>query len=212
MSSPNLRLLPGDAPRPSGGAPDPDEALVAQATAGDMAAWAKLYERHFAGVLRHICFLSGDASIGEDLAQEVFARALAGLDRFGQRSAFSTWVHGIAVNTVRKHRESQARAVRVRERAARIAAITGPDDDLDRRSLQQARVQALYQILDRLPLHLREAFVLRDLEGLAPAEAAAQLGISPGNLAVRATRARQRLRAELERLGWLSPMPEEGVS
>ncbi len=209
MSSPNLRLLPGDAPRPGGGAPDPDEALVARATAGDMAAWAKLYERHFAGVLRHICFLSGDASIGEDLAQEVFARALAGLDRFGQRSAFSTWVHGIAVNTVRKHRESQARAVRVRERAARIAAITGPDDDLDRRSLQQARVQVLYQILDRLPLHLREAFVLRDLLGVPVREAAAQLDVTEENVRVRAHRARARVHDELVAAGWIDASPKE---
>jgi RNA polymerase sigma-70 factor (ECF subfamily) len=64
----------------------------------------------------------------------------------------------------------------------------------------------VHAILADLPEHLREAFVLRDLEGLAPDEAAAQLGISPGNLAVRATRARQRVRAVLERQGWLEPL------
>ncbi|MBC8071836.1 MAG: hypothetical protein IAG13_26150 [Deltaproteobacteria bacterium] len=52
--------------------------------------------------------------------------------------------------------------------------------------------------------------MLRVLAGGPPAAAAALLGNSTGNLAVRATRARQRLRSELERLGWLSPLGEEG--
>ena len=85
-----------------------------------------------------------------------------------------------------------------------------PHVDIDRAHLARERARVVYSILAEMPEHLREAFVLRDLEGLAPSEAAAQLGISPGNLAVRATRARQRLRAELEKLGWLSPLAEDG--
>jgi RNA polymerase sigma-70 factor (ECF subfamily) len=70
------------------------------------------------------------------------------------------------------------------------------------------RAEVVYALLEDLPEHLREAFVLRDLEGFSPPEAAAQLGISPGNLSVRVTRARERIRRELERLGWLPPRDE----
>ena len=51
--------------------------------------------------------------------------------------------------------------------------------------------------MEALPDQLRVAFVLRDLEGLSPEEAALRLDITPGNLAVRATRARQRIRKQL---------------
>ncbi len=64
------------------------------------------------------------------------------------------------------------------------------------------RAEALVAVLDSLPGHLREAFVLRDLKRHSPAEAAEMLGISRGNLRVRATRARARIRRELVRLGW----------
>jgi RNA polymerase sigma-70 factor (ECF subfamily) len=77
---------------------------------------------------------------------------------------------------------------------------------VDRLHQQDARMRLLYEILATLPENLREAFVLRELEGLPPDEAAAQLGISPGNLAVRASRARAKIRRELERLGWMEEL------
>ena len=48
-------------------------------------------------------------------------------------------------------------------------------------------------------------FILKDLEGLSQREIATQLGITENNAAVRATRARARVRDELEKLGWVSP-------
>jgi RNA polymerase sigma-70 factor (ECF subfamily) len=63
-------------------------------------------------------------------------------------------------------------------------------------------MRLVYDILATLPENLREAFVVRELEGLPVDEAAEVLGISPGNVAVRASRARARIRKELERLGW----------
>ncbi len=218
MSSPNLRLLPerdaapsrshAQATAPTGDAAA-DTSLVARSLQGDMAAWGQLYGTHLPGVLRHVCFLTGDANLAEDLAQETFARALAALDRFAHRSSFSTWVHGIAINTVRKHREAAARQVKVRERAARIAAVSPPVDELDRQQVQQARIEALYAILDHMPQHLREAFVLRDLMGVPVAEAAAQLDITEENLRVRAHRGRARVHDALVAAGWIEPEPEE---
>jgi RNA polymerase sigma-70 factor (ECF subfamily) len=73
----------------------------------------------------------------------------------------------------------------------------------------QRRAAALYAILDRLPQHLREAFVLRDLEGLPIPEAATLLGVSEANLRVRAHRARERIHAALVGEGWIDP--EAGV-
>lgn len=190
---------------------DPDRGWVTAAAAGRMDAWGQLYQAHYAPVYRHLRYLAGADAPLEDLAQEVFARALTGLRAFDGRSAFSTWLHGIAVNVVRNHwrasRNTQTAHQRLRDIHEVHQAQTG--GDVDRRHVQRRRAEAVYAILAELPEHLREAFVLRDLEGLSPAEAAAQLGISAGNLSVRASRARERIRRRLEADGWL-PSQREG--
>lgn len=184
--------------------------LVEQARGGRTDAWAQLYQLHFAPVFRHVRYLAGDHTAVEDLVQEAFARALVSLRDFDGRSSFSTWLHGVALNVVRNHWRSTASTAKAHERLRAIHEVREavPHAGLDRTHLVRERAKIVYAVLAEMPEHLREAFVLRDLEGLPPHEAAAQLGISPGNLAVRATRARQRLRAELEKLGWLSPLEE----
>ena len=169
-----------------------------------MGAWARLYQTMFPAIFRRVCFLTGDVLIAEDLVQETFARALVALETFDGRSSFSTWLHAIAFKVVhkywRKNRNAAAAYQRLTEAvAAGVPPGTAPDDG----AVLNRRVQMLYAVLERLPEHLREAFILRDFEGLTPAEAAAQLGISPGNLSVRATRARAQIRTMLEELGWL---------
>ena len=74
--------------------------------------------------------------------------------------------------------------------------------DIEQTYEDEVRTKVLYRALDTLPVQLREAFVLRDLMGMPPAEAADNLGITKGNLAVRAHRARTQLSAELARRGW----------
>jgi len=180
------------------------EALVTRAQRGDVEAWALLYEKHFQGVYRHICYLTGDPLLAEDLVQEAFARAMTSATGYDGRASFVTWLRGIALNVVRMH----WRRARITDRVQgdlrvlhKVAPAAGTPEQLH---LQDERMQAIYEILATLPTHLREAFVLRELEGLPTREAAQQLGISAGNVAVRATRARQRIRKDLGRRGWLS--------
>jgi RNA polymerase sigma-70 factor, ECF subfamily len=195
--------LPGvSAPRP------PDEligALVERSRAGSMDAWGRLYTIHFDALYRHLCYLTGDAAESEDLVQEVFARALTFLARFEGRSTFSTWLHGIAINVARKHRDAGRKSERTQRRMGQVANAIPLGDELERQHVQRARAAALYEILDRLPAQLRDAFVLRDLQGLSVPEAAAQLRVSEGNLRVRACRARARIHDELVASGWIEP-------
>lgn len=196
---------PGPAQPPAG---QHDEAhWVAAAAQGDMQAWGGLYQAYFPRLFRHVRFMVGSTAASEDLVQEVFARALVRLADFDHRSSFSTWLHGIAVNVVRNHWRSQRNTQTAHERLQNINAVrqAGLAPKPDHAHLCKRKAEVVYAILETLPEHLREAFVLRDLEGQSPAEAAATLGISPGNLSVRATRARERIRKELERLGWIAP-------
>lgn len=180
------------------------EALVARARQGDLDAWSRLYQETFDGLLKHVCCLTGDAALAEDLVQDAYARAMTNVKQYDGRASFMGWLRGIALNVVRMHWRRSRSGDRAADRLRVVAEVTeaGAAAGVDTVHLQDQRMRLLYELLATLPENLREAFVLRELEGLSPEEAAAQLGITEGNLAVRASRARARLRAELEKLGW----------
>lgn len=183
---------------------DANAAMVERARAGDMAAWARLYQGNFDRVYRQVRYLCGDDNDAEELTQEAFVVALMRLDKFEGRSSFSTWMHAVALNVVRNHWRSHRNTKRAHAKLAQVDALArGGGSTPATELVNQRRERALYVALEALPEKLRIAFVLRDLEGLSPAEASERLGITPGNFAVRAARARTRLRRQLEEMGAL---------
>ena len=196
--------LAADQPPADAGADALVAALVERARTGDMHAWARLYQDHWAKLLRHVGYLTGDVTVAEDLVQETFAQALASLARYDARAPFFAWLRGIALNGVRKHWRTRGRRTRAYTKFEALGDLATASDP-EGGHLSKLRAQTLLAVLDDLPEHLREAFVLCDLRDLSTEEAAAELGISPGNLRVRATRARARIREALTGLGWLSP-------
>lgn len=178
--------------------------LVQRAQAGQMNAWSKLYQDNFERIYRHVRALTGDPHVSEELVQETFVQALLRISSFDRRSTFSTWLHGVAINVVRNHWRSQKSTAKAHARLELVRSMDAPGDEPGVTVHRQQRVRALYAALETLPDPLRVAFVLRDLEGLSPDEAAARLAITPGNLAVRATRARQRIRKQLVAWGVLA--------
>ena len=192
---------------PPGEAIDPSEqALVERARGGDADAWSLLYHDHFHRLFKHVTYLVGDVHAAEDLVQETFARAFVGLAQFEGRSSVVGWLRGIAVNVARRHWRSRYRGEQAMTRLEEMAR-DGGGGDLEGEHLRQRRAEALLAALASLPEPLREAFVLCDLQELSTRDAAEELGVSPGNLRVRATRARARIREELTRRGWLVDAP-----
>ncbi|MCA9662705.1 MAG: sigma-70 family RNA polymerase sigma factor [Myxococcales bacterium] len=180
--------------------------LIDRARSGDIQAWSRLYQEHFDGIFRHILHLTGDRDLAEDLVQETFAKAMVSLPRFRGDSKLSTWLSGIAINIVRGHWRRQKSARKAHDGLVALNEVAPPNGAApDQAGLQRARAEALYGVLSELPETLREVFVLRELEGMRAADVASQLGISEGNVNTRASRARARVRNELERLGWLQP-------
>jgi RNA polymerase sigma-70 factor (ECF subfamily) len=197
-------------PAPEREPADATPALVARACDGDVSAWSRLYTLCYPAVYRQLRYYTGDGAVAEELAQEAFAQAMTCRDRFDRARDFRAWLHGIALNVVRKYWRRQRSTLAAHARLAAMARSSplgpGPDDA----HLQSERSRVLYAVLAELPERLREAFLVRELEGLAMKDAAGLLGISEGNLAVRVCRARARIHDELRRLGWL-PASEEGA-
>lgn len=204
-----LRALDaGERPRAS----SPEEhlaGLVLQAKRGDQEAWASLYRHTHNGLYRHLGYLLQDPAMAEELTQECFVRACSQLDKFDGRSRFETWLHGIGVNVVRNHWRGSERRDRAHKRLSRVLETTEPVGNPELSHARKQRAAALLEVVAELPPKLREVYVLVDLRELPREEVAAQLDITLGNLSVRISRARAKVRESLQQLGWIG---EEGRS
>ena len=190
MLSPAVTFAPADAdvsPR------DEDHALARAAGNGDVRAFEALYRRHSRRVYAVLWRLCGHEARAEDLVQEAFVRAWQALPGFRFESAFSTWLHRLAVNTA---------LMELRSRAGGEALET--DDtalDVHPESDSAGQRTALAIDLERavatLPPRARAVLVLHDIEGWKHAEIAAELGMAVGSSKAQLHRARGLLRTRL---------------
>ena len=171
---------------------DADRALVEAASRGDRDAFNELVRRHQAAIVALVRGLVGPSPDVGDLAQDVFVRAWRSLKTFRGDSSFRTWLHRVAINVVRS---SQARRSRT-ARLVRPASEDDPEPASVAESVERTltRRDAIERALASLPDDLREAVILRDVQGLEYKEMADMLGVPIGTVESRIFRARQRLR------------------
>ena len=173
---------------------DLDGPLVRSAGRGDAIAFEALYRRHNGRVHGVILRLvGGHAGRAEDLTQEAFVRAWQALPSYRFESAFSTWLHRLAVNTA---------LMELRSRRSRPQA-SDDEDALDNIGTPDSagHVTALTVDLERavatLPPRARAVLVLHDVEGWKHEEIAAELGMAVGSSKAQLHRARGLLRKRL---------------
>ena len=183
------------------GGPTPEHDLIQRAREGDQAAFAELVTAHgdrVYGALRRFGLGAGDA---DEVAQEVFVRAWRGLDRFQERSSFSTWLYRIAFNEAQRRlaRRSLPRAEPAPEGEDPVLSVPeSPEAGPDARALAGEFERKLEDALDDLPPEWRDAVVLRDVEGLSTHDAAEVAGVGEAAFKSRLHRGRMQLRALLE--------------
>jgi len=172
-----------------------DEGLVAAARRGDMRAFEGLYRRHSPRVMGLCLRMCRRRDLAEDCTQATFIRAWRNLKLFEGRSAFSTWLHRIAVNEVLGHlrnhgtrAESDSETV---EAATEAGASVHTHENL-------GEVMDVEGALSTLPDGARHVVVLQAVYGYSHEEVAEMLGIAVGTCKAQLHRARALLR---ERLG-----------
>jgi RNA polymerase sigma-70 factor (ECF subfamily) len=183
-------VAPNDSPPMA----DDDFSLVRAAGLGDAKAFEVLYRRHSRrvyGAVWRLC--GGQIARAEDLVQEAFLRAWRALPNFRYESAFSTWLHRLAVNTALMDIRSRSDGMdRETDDAAleRVATFdTAGQRTRERIDLERA--------VATLPERARAVLVLYDIEGWKHEEIAAELGMAVGSSKAQLHRARNLLRTRL---------------
>ena len=173
---------------------------LARAQAGDQRAFAQLYSLHKRRIYSLCLRMVGNTAEAEDLTQEAFLQLYRKIATFRGDSAFSTWLHRLAINVVLMQLRKKGLAVisldeamepAQEERAGR--SFGAPDLTLsgaiDRMALERA--------IDNLPAGYRLIFVLHDIEGYEHNEIASLLDCSIGNSKSQLHKARLKLRDAL---------------
>lgn len=177
---------------PPRAAPCPVNELVAAARQGDGAAFRGLYDQ-LAGRVYALCLrMTADVQEAEEFTQDVFVRAWERLDSFRGESAFTTWLHRLAVNVVLAGRRAEGRRSR---RVVTVEAL----EDLAPMAAPAGERMDLEQAIAALPPGARAVFVLHDVEGYHHEEIAAMSGIAAGTSKAQLFRARRLLREMLDR-------------
>jgi RNA polymerase sigma-70 factor, ECF subfamily len=180
-----VMTLSGDTPVPSG--LDSDVALAA---GGDTSAFERLYHAHV-GRIHSLARRMLGTHEADEVTQDIFVRTWQKLGQFRGESAFSTWLHRLAVNVVIERRRSFAIQ---RERMVDDPAA------LDYVTVAPARADLTVdfeQAMEQLPNGAREIFVLHDVEGYKHREIAVMLGIATGTSKRQLHRARMLMRRHL---------------
>jgi RNA polymerase sigma-70 factor (ECF subfamily) len=195
----------------AGASPVTDEALAADAAAGDASAFEALVIRYRSRLYRLACRLTSETD-APDVLQDALLQAFRHIRSFRGDARFSTWLFRIVTNAALMIRRARARRPaeslegflpRFDEQGRhagtpdQLRVVCRLDEVLDRQALAEKARLAIARLDD----HYRDAFVLRDLEELPTADVAEVLGIEPAAVRQRVHRARLMIRGYLTELG-----------
>jgi RNA polymerase sigma-70 factor (ECF subfamily) len=178
-----------------------DQDLLARLRRHDEAAFAEFFEAYADRVYRLAMGLLKQEDDAEEVVQATFLSAFEALDRFEPQAQLSTWLYRIAYN----------HALMLLRRRHVVAALPEENEDTaplplqlvdwsqlpDQQVLSGEAQEVLRAAVNELPVGLRAAFVLRDLEGLSTAECAHIQELTEAACKVRLHRARLRLREQV---------------
>ncbi len=202
-------LLSDDSPQlPSSTAATDEAQLLGQLRAGDADAFGLAVQRYGGRMLATARRFLNNEHDAEDAVQEAFTSAFRALDKFNGDAMLSTWLHRIVVNAAlvqlrsKKRRGEQPIENLLPRFDHEGAWIDGPVTWTDAsQTILERRdsCQMVRRCIARLPEIYRSVVLLRDIEELDTDETARSLAITPNTVKVRLHRARQALKALIER-------------
>lgn len=181
-----------------------DEELVRRVQGGQLSAYNLLvvkYQHRIISVAQKYVSDYADAS---DIAQETFIKAYKALPNFRGESSFYTWLYRIATNVAKTYLENiqkqrsqvdiDAEDFESKDTNGVMTDATTPDRILESEELKRVILKAL----NELPQELKEAFTLREVEGLSYEEISDKVQVPIGTVRSRIFRARQYIESKMQ--------------
>ena len=172
--------------------PDSDQLIIQRVLGGNRDVFRQLISRYSDPLYRHALCMTGSPDVAEDILQLSFIKAYQHLAEV--RGRFDAWVFRIVANGCKDWLKNIRRSHLSYDEDDQPSAYATPDEELDRSELRTD----LDGALTALPASLREAFVMKHVEGRSYEEMADLLGTTVGALKMRVHRAREALQALLE--------------
>lgn len=182
-----------------------DHSLVQRVQRGDKVAFEMLFTKYQRRVSRLVSrFVRSDAEV-EDIVQESFIKAYRALGSFRGDSAFYTWLYRIAVNTAKNYLVSASK------RPISLTQFEKNDDDdfeedhfmsdaatPESELITKQIAETVNKTMNELPADLREAIMLREIEGMSYEDIADSMGCPIGTVRSRIFRAREAISQKIK--------------
>ena len=189
---------------------DSDALLVDRVKQGDKRAFEMLVVKYQRRIERLIGRMVRDVDLVQDIAQETFIRAYRALPQFRGESAFYTWLYRIAVNTAKKALVDLKRDPLVSETAlggqdegdetSRVENELSDGETPEAVLASKEIASTVNAAIESLSEDLRQAIVLREIEGLSYEEIAEVMNCPIGTVRSRIFRAREAIAQRLRPL------------
>ena len=181
-----------------------DESLVAAARSGGYSAYAELCRRYRESVFRTVQRITRNKEDAEDALQDSWMKAFINISRFQGKSAFSTWLTRIAINSAlmilrkrRWHKETSLDDPSDSDDSKPLE-IVEPSHNPEEHIIRMERQLRVRQAIRRLSPSLRKVAEIRQSQDVPIKEIAMIAGLSVSATKSRLSRARVALRRSLE--------------
>ena len=171
---------------------DSDQDVISRVLTGDRDSFAVLIGRYSDPLYRHALGMTGSPDVAEDILQTSFIKAFHHLGEV--RGRFDAWLFRIVANGCKDWLKNIRRSHLSYDEDDQPSTFASPDEDLDRTEMRQDLDAALAQLAPSL----REAFIMKHVEGRSYEDMADLLGTTVGALKMRVHRAREALQTLLE--------------
>ncbi len=186
---------------------DVDAELVARVQRGDKQAFDLLVLKYQRKIMRLLSRMIRDPSEIEDVAQESFIKAYRALPQFRGESAFYTWLYRIAINTARNwlaqnNRRPSTPSAQENEDGETFDATDNLTDSSNPESEMASRqiAETVNKAMNDLPEDLRNAIVMREIDGMSYEDIAESMSCPIGTVRSRIFRAREAIAIKLRPL------------